>query len=300
MEESNSDSLLLLFKQYLQIEKNASALTILNYEKDIRAFKAFMEQHAINDYAAVSYVHVRSYLSELAHQAYSRRTIARKLSAMRSFYRFMLREELVEQNPFKTVSTPKLDKRLPNFLYPKEVEMLLELPDTTTPIGIRDRSIMEMLYSSGMRVSELVHLTVRSIDVSVGTALVYGKGAKERYVPLGTFALEAHRLYLQEARPALSQGKKVDELFLNARGTAITDRSIRRIIEKYVGRASEALKVSPHTFRHSFATHLLDNGADLRSVQEMLGHSNISSTQIYTHVTRERLRMVYNQAHPRA
>jgi integrase/recombinase XerC len=300
MEGSHSDSLLLLFKQYLQIEKNASALTIVNYEKDILAFKAFMEQHAINEYAAVSYVHVRSYLSALAVKAYSRRTIARKLSALRSFYRFMMREELVDHNPFKTVSTPKLDKRLPNFLYPKEVEMLLDLPDRTTPIGIRDRAVMEVLYSSGMRVSELVHLTLRSIDVSVGTALVYGKGAKERYVPLGTYALEAHRLYLQEARPALSHGKKVDALFLNARGEAITDRSIRRIIEKYVDQASEALKVSPHTFRHTFATHLLDNGADLRSVQEMLGHSNISSTQIYTHVTRERLRMVYNQAHPRA
>ncbi|AMA72659.1 MULTISPECIES: tyrosine recombinase XerC [Aneurinibacillus] len=300
MEALESDRLLLLFKQYLQIEKNASPLTIANYEKDIRAFAAFMKQHDVTAYAAVSYVHVRSYLTELHRQNYARRSIARKLSSLRSFYRFLLREELVGHNPFAMTATPKLEKKLPNFLFPKEVEAILQLPDTKTPLGLRDRAILEMLYASGMRVSELVGLTIRSVDTLAGTALVFGKGAKERYVPLGQHALVAYKQYIQRGRPFLCKQMKNDALFVNVRGEPLTDRSVRRIINKYVKQTSELLKVSPHTFRHTFATHLLENGADLRSVQEMLGHASISSTQIYTHVTRERMRFVYNQAHPRA
>ncbi|ERI09199.1 tyrosine recombinase XerC [Aneurinibacillus aneurinilyticus] len=300
MEGLHPDALLLLFKQYLQIEKNASPLTVTNYEKDIRAFTAFMKQHGVTEYAAVSYVHVRSYLTELHERDYARRSIARKLSSLRSFYRFMVREEMLEHNPFTMASTPKLAKKLPGFLFPKEVESLLALPDTTRPLGCRDRAILEMLYASGMRVSELIGLTIRSVDVSAGTALVFGKGAKERYVPLGEHALCAYEHYMREGRSLLCKHNKNDALFVNVRGEPLTDRSVRRIINKYVEQASELLKVSPHTFRHTFATHLIENGADLRSVQEMLGHASISSTQIYTHVTRERMRLVYNQAHPRA
>jgi integrase/recombinase XerC len=300
MEGLSSDGLLLLFKQYLQIEKNASPLTIANYEKDILAFMEFMKQHGVEEYAAVSYVHVRSYLSELHAQNYARRSIARKLSSLRSFYRFLLREEKLEQNPFAMVATPKLEKKLPDFMFPKEVELLLQLPDTNIPLGLRDLAILEMLYASGMRVSELVGLTVRSVDRMAGTALVFGKGAKERYVPLGEHALLAYEQYMQHGRPVLCKQHKTDALFVNVRGEKLTDRSVRRMIDKYTQQASELLKISPHTFRHTFATHLLENGADLRSVQEMLGHASISSTQIYTHVTRERMRIVYNQAHPRA
>lgn len=300
MEGMQPDTLLLLFKQYLQIEKNASPLTVTNYEKDILAFTAFMKQHGVMEYAAVSYVHVRSYLTELHERDYARRSIARKLSSLRGFYRFMVREEMLEHNPFTMASTPKLAKKLPGFLFPKEVESLLALPDTTRPLGRRDRAILEMLYASGMRVSELTGLTIRSVDVSAGTALVFGKGAKERYVPLGEHALRAYEHYIREGRSLLCKQHKNDALFVNVRGEPLTDRSVRRIINKYVEQASELLKVSPHTFRHTFATHLIENGADLRSVQEMLGHASISSTQIYTHVTRERMRLVYNQAHPRA
>jgi integrase/recombinase XerC len=300
MEDLQPGGWLLLFKQYLQIEKNASPLTIANYEKDILAFTEFMKQHGVTEYAAVSYVHVRSYLTELHAQNYARRSIARKLSSLRSFYRFLLREEMLEHNPFTMVATPKLAKKLPGFLFPKEVESLLQLPDTAKPLGLRDRAILEMLYASGMRVSELTGLTLRSVDLLAGTALVFGKGAKERYVPLGQHALHTYEQYIQQGRPLLCKQSKTDVLFVNARGEALTDRSVRRIINKYVEQASQLLKVSPHTFRHTFATHLLENGADLRSVQEMLGHASISSTQIYTHVTRERMRMVYNQAHPRA
>ena len=295
-----SDRMFLLFKQYLQIEKNASPLTILNYGKDILSFKEFMKQHSIEEYAAVTYAHVRMYLSVLFHENYARRSIARKLSSLRSFFRFLLREELIEQNPFRMVSSPKLDQRLPNFLYPPEVKELVEQPDLSTALGKRDRAILEILYASGMRVSELVGLTTRSVDSEIGTALVRGKGAKERYVPLGGFAIEAYINYIRSARPELLRSKKSEHLFLNFRGDPLTDRSVRRVIDKYVNQVSQTLKVSPHTFRHTFATHLLDHGADLRSVQEMLGHSNISSTQVYTHVTGERMRAVYNHAHPRA
>ncbi|GEN34114.1 tyrosine recombinase XerC [Aneurinibacillus danicus] len=300
MEGLQPDASLLEFKQYLQIEKNASPLTIANYEKDILAFTAFMKQHGVTEYAAVSYVHVRSYLTELHRRNYARRSIARKLSSLRSFYRFLLREEKLEHNPFTMVSTPKLAKKLPSFLFPKEIESLLSLPDTAQPLGMRDRAILEMLYASGMRVSELTGLTMRSVDLFAGTALVFGKGAKERYVPLGEHALRAYEQYIRAGRPMLCKQQKTDALFVNVRGEPLTDRSVRRMINKYVEQASELLKVSPHTFRHTFATHLLENGADLRSVQEMLGHASISSTQIYTHVTRERMRLVYNQAHPRA
>ncbi|MFT9847868.1 tyrosine recombinase XerC [Aneurinibacillus sp. REN35] len=300
MEGVEPDELLLLFKQYLQIEKNASPLTVTNYEKDILAFTAFMKQHGVAEYAAVSYVHVRSYLTDLHTHGYARRSIARKLSSLRSFYRFMVREEMVEHNPFTMAATPKLAKKLPNFLFPKEIEALLALPDTSRPVGLRDRAILEVLYASGIRVSELTGLTLRSVDVRAGTALVFGKGAKERYVPLGEHALRAYEQYIQQGRPHLGKQQKTDALFVNVRGEKLTDRSVRRIVNKYVEQASELLKVSPHTFRHTFATHLLENGADLRSVQEMLGHASISSTQVYTHVTRERMRMVYNQAHPRA
>ena len=300
MTDAQPDAMRLLFKQYLQIEKNASPLTITNYEKDIRDFTAFLEQHAAVDYAAVSYAHVRQYLSELHARQYSRRSIARKLSSLRSFYKFLLREELVAQNPFAMAATPKLSKRLPTFLFPKEVEELLALPNTAEPFGLRDRLILEILYGCGIRVSELVGMTVSSVDPMAGTARVFGKGAKERYVPLGQHALQAYRAYIEKGRPALVKQGASLALFLNTRGQAMSDRSVRRMLTDYVERASHVLKVSPHTFRHTFATHLLENGADLRSVQEMLGHASISSTQIYTHVTRERMRAVYNQAHPRA
>ncbi len=250
----------------------------------------------------VTYLHLREYLTYLMRQEYSRKTIARKLSGLRSFYRFLLREKVVEKNPVKEISTPKMPKLLPKYLYQEEMSVLLKQPDVTTPLGIRDRAILEMLYASGTRVSELVGLTVESLDLDIGVALVFGKGSKERYVPIGKEAISSLQHYLQEARPKLimKSNKEHPTLFLNARGGPLTDRSVRRVIDKYLSSASVSLKASPHTFRHSFATHLLDGGADLRAVQELLGHRNISTTQIYTHVSKERLRETYNQSHPRA
>jgi len=289
-----------LFLRYLRAEKHASEHTVQQYGLDIRQFIDYMNQEGIADYSAVTVLHARSYLAKLQLRDYARRSIARKCSALRSFYIYMLRERIVNSNPFAQVQTPKLDKRLPKFLYSDEVRALLEAPDPSTPIGLRDRAIMETLYASGMRVGELVGLNVSSVDFANGVALVMGKGAKERYVPLGEYALLAIRDYLDRARPVLCKHPEERALFLNTRGGRIHDRAVRRFLDEYVAKTAELHKISPHVLRHTFATHMLEAGADLRTVQEFLGHANISTTQIYTHVTRDHLQSVYNRAHPRA
>ncbi|MGE5704868.1 MAG: tyrosine recombinase XerC [Clostridia bacterium] len=289
------------YADYLRVEKNASHHTVNHYVADIHEFVAFMKQHQMNSLDAVSSMHGRSYLARLAQNGLKRRSISRKLSSLRSFFRFLMREGVMAQNPFQSVSTPKVEKKLPSFLYPLEVERLLNAADEKTALGQRDRLIFELLYASGIRVSELVTLKVNAINLSMGVALVFGKGAKERYVPIGSYALEAIRTYLSSGRPQLLAGKQDSGfLLLNYRGEPLSDRSVRRIVDKYVEETALHLSISPHTFRHTFATHMLNAGADLRTVQELLGHVNISTTQIYTHVTKERLRQVYDSAHPRA
>lgn len=297
------ESLSQLFYAFLKTEKQASHHTLRSYERDLVDFFHFFRKQGkpllVNE---VTYLQLREYLTHLMRQEYSRRTIARKLSGLRSFYRFLMREKIVETNPVKEISTPKLAKLLPKYLYQEEMDTLLNQPDITAPLGIRDRAILELLYASGTRVSELVGLTLDALDLDVGVALVFGKGAKERYVPIGNEAIKSLKRYLEIARPYLFNKSREEQhrLFLNSRGGPLTDRSVRRVVDKYLVSAAVSLKASPHTFRHSFATHLLDGGADLRSVQELLGHMNISTTQIYTHVSKERLRETYNQSHPRA
>jgi len=287
-----------LFIEYLRIEKNASIHTMTNYARDIEDFSLFLEQQTFVDFAAVSYLDVRNYLADLHKKEYSRRTIARKLSSLRSFYRFLQREKILESNPVQLATSPKLDKRLPHYFFSEELAELFQVADLTLPLGQRNQAILETLYASGMRVSELVGLNLEHIDLEVGMALVFGKGAKERYVPLGQFALEALERYISEGREKLKPKDKA--LFLNHVGTRLTDRSVRRILTQLIEQTTLTLQITPHKLRHSFATHLLEGGADLRSVQEMLGHVNISSTQIYTHITNQRLREVYNKAHPRS
>jgi integrase/recombinase XerC len=288
-----------LFVEYLQIEKNASSYTISNYVRDIEDFIFFLKQQAILDFAAVSYVHVRGYLTLLHKKEYARRTIARKCSSLRSLYRFFTREVIVKSNPFSLATTPKLEKRLPQFLYPQDLEQLFTVPDVTQPLGQRNLALIETLYASGMRVSELVGLDLEHIDLDIGMALVFGKGAKERYVPLGQFSLDAIEQYINNGRNELNK-KNERALFLNHRGGRLTDRSVRRVLNQMIQETSITQKITPHKLRHSFATHLLEGGADLRSVQELLGHVNISTTQIYTHISNERLREVYRKAHPRS
>jgi integrase/recombinase XerC len=298
MRISNEDALQ-LFVEYLQIEKNASSHTISNYVRDIEDFFLFLKQQTILDFAAVSYFHVRGYLTLLHEKEYGRRTIARKCSSLRSFYRFLTREMLVDFNPISLASIPKLEKRLPQYFFQQDLEQLFQVPDTSKALGQRNLAIIETLYASGMRVSELAGLDLEHIDLDIGVALVFGKGSKERYVPLGQFALDALEEYIGNGRLELNLSKE-KALFLNHRGGRLTDRSVRRVLNQLIQETSITQKMNPHKLRHTFATHLLEGGADLRTVQELLGHVNISSTQIYTHISNERLREVYRKTHPRS
>jgi integrase/recombinase XerC len=290
------------FFEYLQIEKNCSVSTVETYKRDIEHFVCFMEQQAIQRFAAVSYASVRLYLTELYEQGLGRKTVARKISCLRSFYKFLMRESFIEQNPFMMTSLPKKEKHLPKFLYEEELTKLFNATDITTPLGQRDQAILELLYATGMRVSECCRLNIEDIDFSIGTVLVFGKGRKERYLPVGSFALEALQYYIKDGREKkLSQSSsKTNALFLNYRGGRLSERSVRTILKKIIEKTALNIHISPHVLRHTFATHLLNEGADLRSVQELLGHANLSTTQIYTHVSKDRLREVYMNHHPRS
>lgn len=282
------------FINYLKVEKNASGHTIKNYSIDLNSFFLFLEG---KDIAEVDHLTLRRFLAQLRSKAYSKRTIARKLASLRSLFKFLYREGHIKSNPITAISSPKLDKKLPKFLDVGQVTRLIMKPDTATIAGLRDRAILETLYSTGIRVSELVGLDTRDIDFISGVVKVFGKGSKERMVPIGEEALGAIRRYNDKKD---KREKARDAVFLNNRGGRLTDRSVRRMLDKYIHACAIEEKISPHSLRHSFATHLLDRGADLRSVQELLGHMNLSTTQIYTHVTMDRLKAVYDKAHPRA
>jgi len=282
------------FINYLKIEKNASNHTIINYTIDLKAFSLFLGEADIN---SVDHLALRRFLAELRGKNYSKRTIARKLASLRSLFKFLYREGHIKSNPITAISSPKLDKKLPKFLDVGKVTKLILSPDVKTQSGLRDRAILETLYSCGIRVSELVGLDINDIDFISGVIKVLGKGRKERMVPIGDMALGSIRKYT-EGRTG--RAKEKPAVFLNSRQGRLTDRSVRRVIDKYIKACSIEEKISPHSLRHSFATHLLDRGADLRSVQELLGHMNLSTTQIYTHVTMERLKNVYDKTHPRA
>jgi len=279
------------FVRYLDIEKNYSRHTIINYSLDLADFKKFLGDSAIE---AVDYLTLRKYLAVLKGKNLSARTIARHLSVLRSFFKFLTREGYLKNNPTLSISTPKQEKRLPSFLTEEEITRLIESALPKDERGSRDKAILETFYSTGIRISELVELDIPDIDFIGGIIKVMGKGKKERIVPIGEQAIAAIRVYLDKRK------KQADTLFLNKSGQRITTRGVRYIVKKYIRIASIKQGVSPHTLRHSFATHLLNRGADLRSVQELLGHANLSTTQIYTHLTTERLRDVYHKAHPRA
>ncbi len=256
----------------------------------------------------MTHLTLRRYLGLLRSQGRSSRTVARKLAALRSFFRHLCREGVLEENPAAVVSSPRLEKRLPRYLHVKEVEDLLRQPDSS-PLGLRDRAVLEMLYGTGARIAEIWALDVDDVDLEGEFVRLTGKRRKERLVPLGSCARSALSRYLREVRPMLlraadrpgrsgSPGSRA--LFLNRRGGRLSVRGLRRLVDKYVRRLARERRVTPHALRHSFATHLLDNGADIRSVQEMLGHASLSTTQIYTHVSQARIRAVYRNAHPRA
>ncbi|MCF3942443.1 tyrosine recombinase XerC [Oceanobacillus alkalisoli] len=290
------------FVAYLQIEKNASPYTIEYYQDDLQAFFQFLQGEGIANLHDVDPQVVRVYLTQLFNQKLTRRTVSRKISSLRSFYKYLEREDDTYTNPFIHIHLPKQEQAVPGFLYMEELEKLFEVNDMTDPLGQRDQALLEILYGTGMRVSECQGLLLGDIDFSIGTILVRGKGRKERYVPFGRFAEIVLRTYLNEGRVTLLEKAKnnTDALFLNARGAPLTTRGIRLILDKMVKKAALTINLHPHKLRHTFATHLLNEGADLRTVQELLGHENLSSTQIYTHVTKDRLREVYMKTHPRA
>jgi len=283
-------------------QRGASLNTIRAYELDLKEFNNFLnkEFQKIPDFEKSARVIVRSYLTFLAEKTKpkSPATIARKIYSLRSFFKFLVKESAISQNIFSYLTTPKIRKKLPVFLTEKEMENLLDLQKDTFSLGLRDQAILELLYSCGLRVSELVSLNIDDIDFFSGTVRTIGKGNIERIVPVGDTALKAIYKYLNFRKKFAQQNEKA--LFLNYAGKRITDRSIRKIIDRWVKQTAIKKHVSPHVIRHSFATHMLNAGCDLRSVQEMLGHKNLSTTQVYTHITTEHLKKVYEKAHPRA
>ncbi len=294
------------FLVYLKVSKNHSPQTIRAYGETLALFRAFLcrEQGLAEDgnpdVAAVDELVIRHFVAELQRGGLSKTSLNRHLSALRAFYRYLMTEGCMDQNPARGVASLKRDQALPHFLYYREMEALLAAPDTSKLLGQRDRAILEIAYGGGLRVSELVGANVGDVDVNIGFIRVMGKGKKERLVPMAQPALQALNDYLRKRAGAGFSIAKDSPLFLNHRGGRLSDRSVRDILNKYVQQAAIAQKISPHVLRHSFATHLLEAGADLRSVQEFLGHASLSTTQIYTHVTKSRMKKVYNSSHPRA
>lgn len=283
------------FSNYLEIEKNYSGHTVRNYRRDLEGLSQFLGGKAPK---AVTHLDLRRFLAELKHKEAAKRTVVRKLAAIRSFFRFLVKERHISDNPADSVFTPKVDKKLPEFLDAEKARILVTAPLTANVLGARDRALLETLYSTGMRVSELVGLNDEDIDLIGGAVKVRGKGRKERMALLGGQAQNALRLYMEKRDGIHRPDHRA--VFLNKRGTRLSDRSVRTIINKYIVACGIDQKISPHSIRHSFATHLLNNGADLRSVQELLGHKNLSTTQIYTHLGTQRIKEIYSKAHPRA
>ncbi len=287
------------FHAYLRNELNLSPHTILAYVRDVGQFIGFVNSKGTlyDDPHRIDPAFARSYLRWLELKNFSKKSVARKISSCRAFFRYLLREDKVKLNPFEHILSPKLGKRLPSFLYPEEVVKLLNAVNLKHKVGLRDLAILELIYASGMRVGEVAKLMADNVDLVSGEVLVQGKGARERVVLIGSHAISSVRDYLSSASYA---AKEKRPLFMGRRGTRLTSRSIERMIRKYARKAGLKGRVTPHTLRHSFATHLLSGGADLKIVQELLGHSSLSTTQVYTHITKERLKSIYDKAHPRA
>lgn len=283
------------FLNYLRVEKNASHHTLRNYRKDLELLREFLGE---TPWEKAEGLALRQFVASQRTENLSKATIARRVATIRSFYRFLFREGLITANPAAVLVRPKQERKLPAFLTMEDTRRLMEAPQGDAWMVLRDKAILETLYSTGFRVSELVSLKVRDVDLIGGAARVIGKGRKERMVPLGSFSVTAIRRYLK----AVGSGVESPErpLFHNRFHRGLTDRSVRRILNRYLQNLSMTQKISPHALRHSFATHLLDRGADLRSVQELLGHKSLTTTQVYTHVSTERLKRVYESAHPRA
>ncbi|WP_100331475.1 site-specific tyrosine recombinase XerD [Bacillus xiapuensis] len=290
------------FIHYMIVEKQLAKNTVAAYERDLKHYLLFLDKveqlSSLND---VTRTHIVQFLNHLKEEGKSGKTIVRHIASIRSFHQFLLRDKAVEHDPSVHIETPKTEKKLPKVLSLEEVEALLAAPDPSTPLGKRDQAMLELLYATGIRVSELISLNIEDIHLMMGFVRCVGKGNKERIIPIGKTAITVLEDYLQTGRAQLISKKQASEaLFLNHRGSRLTRQGFWKILKALARKSNIQKELTPHTLRHSFATHLLENGADLRAVQEMLGHADISTTQIYTHVTKTRMKDVYTKFHPRA
>lgn len=290
------------FLRYLIIERGYSEKTKSAYEEDINDFQRFLAESGEADPLKVSYLDVRVYLSYLSDKSYSRNSVGRKIASLRSFYQYLLREEKIAENPFSYVHLKKKNVKLPRFFYENEMQSLFESVTGDSPLALRDRALLEVLYGSGIRLSECSQLMMSAIDFGSEVMLIHGKGNKERYAPLGSFAQDALQEYFAKGRSVLmtKYHKSHDYVFVNHHGEPITPTGIEYVLNQIIKKSSLDSDIHPHMLRHTFATHLLNNGADMRTVQELLGHANLSTTQIYAHVTKESLQKNYRSFHPRA
>lgn len=288
------------FMTYIQLEKNYSEHTVHHYEHDLVDFFLFLNAEGVPNIREVEYIHARNYMTKLYDAKLSRTTVSRKISAIRSFFRYGNREFGLDEAAFRSLYHPKKEERLPQFFYEEELAQLFKSVLGEDKLSVRNTALLELLYATGMRVSECVSIRLGDLDQAIQIVKVMGKGRKERYIPYGQFAQDALEHYMEDARPKLMKNQKHDYLFVNSRGEAVTDRGVRHILSECMKKASVNSSIYPHMIRHSFATHLINNGADIRTVQELLGHSHLSSTQVYTHVTKEHLRNTYLNSHPRA
>ncbi len=290
------------YMHFLTVEKGLSKNTIDSYKRDLKSYSLYIKNvEGMEGWNEVSRVNIVQFLGHLGDQGKSSKTVARHVASIRSFHQFLLREKAVEQDPTVHLETPRTERKLPKILSLSEVEALLEAPDASTPLGMRDKAMLELLYATGIRVSELIGMKLDDLHLNMGFIRCIGKGNKERIIPIGQTAMNVLGDYLEHSRLKLRSGKERDDhLFLNHHGRGMSRQGFWKNLKALQKKANIEKDLTPHTLRHSFATHLLENGADLRAVQEMLGHADISTTQIYTHVTKTRLKDVYTKFHPRA
>ncbi len=290
-----------MYQDYLIYQKQYSPSTVKSYTNDINNLISFIEQEELGDLLGMNNRTAKFYVSYLYNQ-YTPKSILRKISAVRSLYDFLIEEEMIMDNPFEFVVLPKVNRKLPKFIYPKEMSDFLDNIDTSDALGKRNKAIFELLYGCGLRAMELIELKLQDVDYVNRTVLVHGKGSKDRIVPVHDTAIQTLRIYIYEARPELAQKsfESDDHIFLNYRGESLSSRGVNKILDSELEHQASTLKISPHSFRHSFATHLINNGVDLRVVQELLGHESLSTTQIYTKVSKEKLKSEYLSTHPRA
>ncbi len=288
------------FLDHLRVERELARATVAAYGQDLAAFAAFARARGVGEARAVQPVHVLEHLVKLTADKLSARSQARHLVALRQFFRFLKAEGLCETNPTEDIDLPRFGRKLPNFLTVDEVDQLLAAPDRRHERGLRDAAMLETLYATGLRVSELIRVRLRDVNFDAGYLVAFGKGRKERLVPIGEVAIAGLRTYIETARAKFTRGRAIDTLFLTQRGRAMTRQGFWKLIARYATVAGIRKRMSPHKLRHSFATHLVERGADLRSVQAMLGHVDIGTTEMYTHLSRRHLRTVYDKFHPRA